>query len=255
MRVEIPMGTLLAFLLVLARVAGAFVFVPLPGVRSGPELARAGLSVAATLVLFPVWPKLGDQTPAPGQMALWLAAETAFGVGAGAVTALLGEAFQMGAQMIGLQAGYSYASMIDPNRAADARGLLVFPQLGGSLLFFAFGMDREVIRVFARSLELLPPGTFRPTLATAEPLVRLGSAMLATGVRLALPVIALTVLVDITLALLSKINAHLQVLTLAFPAKMLAALATLAALTAVMPWLYERAAARALAALAQLGGC
>jgi len=252
MHVELSLTTLLSFLLVLVRVSGALVLVPMPGVRSGPEVARAAMSLALTMALFPIWPKLPSVMPSVGQMLVWVAAEAAFGLAAGVVVALLGEAFQMGAQIIGLQAGSSYASTIDPNSEADSRVMQVFTQMTGALLFFAFGLDRQVIHVFARSLETLPPGSFHPPLAAAEAVIRLGSTMLSTGFRLALPVVALMVLVDVTLALMSKINAHLQLLTMAFPAKMLVTLATLAALASTMPRLYEGMAARALTVMAAM---
>ncbi len=252
MHVELSLGTLFSFLLVLTRVSGALIFVPMPGVRSGPEVARAAMSLGLTMALFPIWPKLPAVMPSMGQMLVWVAAEAAFGLAAGVVVALLGEAFQMGAQIIGLQAGYSYASTIDPNSEADSSVLQVFTQMTGALLFFAFGLDRQVIQVFARSLEHMPPGSFHPSLATAESVIRLGSTMLTTGFRLALPVVALMVLVDVTLALMSKINAHLQLLTMAFPAKMLVTLAALAALAGLMPRLYEGMAARALTVMAAM---
>ncbi len=252
MRVEVPLGTVLGFLLVLTRVSGAFVFLPLPGVKSGPEMARAALSLGLTMALYPFWPQVAAVTPSPRQLLTWLASEAAFGIAAGVIVALLGEAFQVGAQIIGLQAGYSYASTIDPTSEADSNVLQVFTQMTGALLFFAFGMDRQVLRVFVHSLQVLPPGSYQPARASAESVIHLGSAMLTTGFRLALPVVALMVLVDVTLALMSKINAHLQMLTLAFPAKMLVTLATLAALTAVMPRLYEGAVLRALTTLAGL---
>jgi flagellar biosynthesis protein FliR len=49
-------GTLYAFLLVLARVSGALVFVPLPGIRGAPEPVRAALALGFTLALFGRWP-------------------------------------------------------------------------------------------------------------------------------------------------------------------------------------------------------
>ena len=49
-------GTLLGFLLVLTRVAGVFVFVPLPGIKGGPEMARIVLAFAVSLSLFHFWP-------------------------------------------------------------------------------------------------------------------------------------------------------------------------------------------------------
>ncbi len=46
--------------------------------------------------------------------------------------------------------------------------------------------------------------------------------------RLAFPVVGLLVMVDLTLALLGRINAHLQLNSMAFPAKILATLLILA---------------------------
>ena len=55
---------LLGFLLVLARVAGVFVFVPLPGLSASPATARAVLSLTIALCLFPLWPAVVDSTRA-----------------------------------------------------------------------------------------------------------------------------------------------------------------------------------------------
>ncbi len=55
------------------------------------------------------------------------------------------------------------------------------------------------------------------------------------GVRLALPVVALLVMVDVALALMGRLNAQLQLLSLAFPAKMLTALLVLSWVAALFP--------------------
>jgi len=103
------------------------------------------------------------------------------------------------------------------------------------MLFFVMGLDREVLRLFAISLEKVPPGAYVFSRATAEPLIRLGATLFAVGVRLALPVVALLVMVDVALALLGRINAQLQLLTLAFPAKMLIALLLLSWISPMFP--------------------
>ena len=73
----------------------------------------------------------------------------------------------------------------------------------------------------AGSLVSLPPGTgWRPGSSAA--LIPLAGEIFPTGLRLAMPVIALLLLVDVSLALLGRINAQLQLLSLAFPAKMAA---------------------------------
>jgi len=103
------------------------------------------------------------------------------------------------------------------------------------LLFFAMGLDRELLRLFAISLEKVPPGVYVFSRATAEPLIRLGATLFSVGVRLALPVVALLVMVDVALALLGRINAQLQLLTLAFPVKMLIALILLSWISPMFP--------------------
>jgi len=43
----------------LTRVSGAFIFVPLPGIKAGPDIIRAALAGSITLALMPSWP--GDR--------------------------------------------------------------------------------------------------------------------------------------------------------------------------------------------------
>jgi flagellar biosynthetic protein FliR len=73
--------------------------------------------------------------------------------------------------------------------------------------------------------------------------------MLSVGLRLALPVIALLILIDLALALLGRMQQHLQLLSMAFPAKMACALAILAALAPVVPKMFGAAAEHTLAVL------
>ncbi len=242
--VRVPLGELLGFLLVLARVSGALVFVPLPGMRHGPPVARALLATGTALALYPLWPALPAALPRPSQLVGWLLAEAALGLTIGVAVSLLNEGFLVAAQIFGLPAGYSYASTVDPTTEADSNVLLVFAQFLAGLLFFALGLHLEVVRIFARSLVLYPPGTYLATPAGAEMALTLGAAMFSIGLRLAMPVVALLLLADVTLALLGRIHAHLQLLMLAFPVKMLAALAMLSAITGLYLKLYRAAAER-----------
>ncbi len=242
--VRVPIEELLGFLLVLTRVSAALVFVPLPGMRHGPRLARVVLAAGTALALHPLWPAMPGTLPSPAQLLGWLLAEAALGLTVGVAVSLLNEAFLVAAQIFGLPAGYSYAATIDPATEADSNVLLVFAQFLAGLLFFSLGLHLEVVRIFARSLELYPPGTYLATPAGAEMLLTLGAAMFSIGLRLAMPVVALLLLADLTLALLGRINAHLQLLMLAFPVKMLAALAMLAAITGLYLKLYRASADR-----------
>jgi flagellar biosynthetic protein FliR len=229
-----PAATLYGFLLVLARVAGALIFVPLPGVKGAPEPVRAALALGFTLALFPRWPAAGAN-PTPATMAGWAVAEAALGIAIGVSVAIVIESLALAAQVLGLQAGYAYASTIDPNTEADSGILLVFAQLMGGMLFFALGLDRELLRLFAVSLDKIPAGAYALGPLSGQALIRLGSNLFSVGVRLALPVVALLVMVDVALALMGRLNQQLQLLSLAFPLKMLTALLVLSWVAALFP--------------------
>ncbi len=235
-------GTLYAFLLVLARVSGAFVFLPLPGIRTGPDVARLVLSVSVSLTLFPSWPIIDASKVTLGVLIGWVIAEAGIGIAVGLAVAFFTEGFQMGAQIISLQAGFSFASTIDPTSGADSPVLLTVAQLGAGLLFFATGMDRQVLYGFAHSLAQHPPGSFQVTGSMANALMHLGATIFSTGLRLVLPVLGLLLMVEISIALLSRLNSQLHLMMLTFPLKMALALALLAWLVAVFPRVFERSA-------------
>jgi len=78
-------------------------------------------------------------------------------------------------------------------------------------------------------------------------MVRLGGVVFDVAVRLAFPVVAVLLLLDLALAFLSYVNGRMQLLSLAFPAKMSVAMVSLAALMAAVPRLYEELARQAMA--------
>jgi len=254
MTLGLPLSTLFAFLLVLARVGGLAAFLPLPALRNAPDPVRVVLAVSVTFALFPVWPQLANQLPTFGQLAAWIFAEAGFGLAAGIAVNLLTEGFQIAAQLIGLQAGYGYASTIDPTSQADSGVLQVFTMLITGVMVFSFGIDRELFRILAASFEKFPAGSWALSAASADGIIRLGAGMFSLGLRLAMPVMALLLLIDLSLALIGRMQQALQLLSLAFPIKMLAALGLLAMMAPTFVRLFESASSQTLSALWKAAG-
>jgi len=219
-------------------VAGVFVFVPMPGASGLINPARAILALGLTIALYPLWPHIAVY-PSAGTMVMWLIVEAALGIGIGLAVAFLTEAFLVGAQAMSLQAGYAFASTFDPNTQADSGVVVVLMQVVAGLLFFTTGLDREVIRIFARSMETYPAGSFVLTRGAAAQLLAMGATIFSTGLRLALPIIAVMVMIDISLALLGRVNAQLHLTIVAFPVKMLIFLTLFGWLALLLPVLYR----------------
>jgi len=252
--VSLSLSTLFGFLLVLARVGGAFIFVPIPGIRTAPSVPRIVLALSLTFLLFPQWPRVDAGNLGIGALTATLLTEAVLGMAIGLGVAFVLEAFTLAAQVLGLQAGYAYASTVDPTTQADTGILLVFAQLTAGILFFALGMHAEVVRIFARSLTVYPPGGFALSRSLAIGIGELGAAMFSTALRLSLPVVGLLVLMDLALALLGRVNAQLQMLMLAFPLKMLVTLALLSMMAVMFPAVFRNLNGRMLMVLRQVMG-
>jgi flagellar biosynthetic protein FliR len=250
----VPVSLLYGFLLVLARISGVFIFIPLPSFRNGPSAAKIVLALALTFALFPLWPKMQPVPVGILQMGGWILVEASVGLAAGLAVAFVIEGLYVAAQAISIQAGFSYAAMVDPNTEADSTVLIVMAQLTAGLLFFALGLDRQLLLILARSLETHPPGSFALSRSGVESLAMLGSGAFSTGLRLVLPVMTLLFLIDLSIGFLGRLNSQLQLVALAFPIKMVASLAALSFLILLVPKIYQQSAGVAFGALAKLLG-
>jgi len=242
------LATIYGFLLALARISGLMIFVPIPGFSAAPGVSRVVLALVLTIALFPVWPSQAFDSPADGlavgRLVGWMGAEAALGLTIGVALAFLLEGVQMAAQILGLQAGYSYASTVDPSTQADTTTLQLMAQLLAGMLFLAFGFDRQVLRVLAKSMEWVPSGSFPLHGAASEAIMRLGALIFSTGLELAIPVLALLILLDVAFAVLGRLHAQMQLLSLSFAVKMLVTLVFLGSILSVYPDVFERAGER-----------
>lgn len=233
-------GAIGPFLLTMARLGLALTFVPLPGLKAAPDLARIAIITMLAATVSQAVP-FGPLPQSAGVFALVLVGEVVYGLAVGLVVAFMNEVLTFAVQAFALQAGYAYASSIDPNSEADSTVLMIFAQLMSGVLFFSLGGHRLVIRAFAKSLELWPAGGVAATTVWAEMLSKYGSSMLELSIRLALPVAGLLLLAEIALGVVSRLQSQMQLLSLAFPLKMLGSLATLAILAPLWVHIYQRA--------------
>jgi flagellar biosynthetic protein FliR len=117
-------------------------------------------------------------------------------------------------------------------------------QLYAMLLFSSLGLDRMVIRALAQSIERLQPGVWFLGKGHMEQLGGLFSEIWVAALRLALPLIGMLLVLELTLAVFGKICVQLQLLTVSFPVKTLATLGLLAVLAPTFASVGETQAAK-----------
>lgn len=231
----IPQALVLHFVLILFRVGGIFALIPIPGLRSALSPARVGFVVLMCVLIFPLTPPMSRVSLSLAGLATVILSEVSLGLLLGLAIQVLQEGIVLGAQTLSIQAGYSYASTVDPNSEADSSVLQVLLGLGASWLFMTLGLDRVLLKAILSSFATYPAGAFAAQWSDIPSLIALSGSVFSNGLRIAAPIVGVLLLVDVAMALLSRLQPQLQLLNLSFPLKMLITLAGLALSAQMIP--------------------
>lgn len=251
-RVNFDIGTMAAFILVMTRVGSALLILPLPGFKDLSRMPRIVLVVSIAVCLYSSWPTVNAGTFSGGRLLLALLGESAAGLLLGLAVAFVHEAFQLTAQAVSLQSGFSFASVFDPSSKADSSVFQVITQMATGLLFFITDTHLYLLRLLSHSYDIYSASNAVLERASLKVVLLLGTQMFVAGLKMALPLVVLLLLIELSLALLGRLHAQLQLITLSFPVKSALSFAFLAGMMLRWPHLYEQLAARTFRLVEQL---
>lgn len=222
-------------LLVFARVGTALTIVPGFGERYVLARQRLLLGLLLSALVAPVAAAPIAAPPGePARLFALVGGEIAVGLFLGAVTRLAMAALHVAGTIVAFQSGLSAAAMFDPNEAGQGTLPGNLFSTTALVVMFASDLHHLLLRALAASYDRLPIGGGLPAADAVEVLTRLGDAALRTGLELAAPLVAASVLANLALGLLGRAMPALQVLTLAMPLQLLLALGLLGLTTAAV---------------------
>ena len=230
-------SVLSAAVLLGARVRGLLLFAPFLSSQAFPGPLKAALTLAVTVLLFPLYhPAL----PAAGFAWLaFVAGELVVGVLLGLAVQFVVEAVQLAGHILGVQAGYSLVTLLDPQTQADTPVLATFNQLIALLIFLQLNVHHWLLRGLAASFAYLPPGSSLSRLKGTTGLLRAAGGIWLTGLQIAAPVVVATLLVDVTLGFLAKASPQMPVLFVGLSIKTVLSLVVFAGTLVLWPGLLE----------------
>ncbi len=203
--------------LVAMRLGGLFLFAPLFSSAAIPARVKAVLLFALTLVLGPM---LIARTQHPIELTLLaVARECAISLLFGLTLSLLLELANTAGQIAGLQFSFSLVNLLDPNSNIETSALSQMFQLLTTTLLVTAGLDRVMFAALLRTYQTVPLGGTGYRSESALVLLPLTGGILLAALELVAPLIAATVLIEVSIALLSKLSPQLPVLALTVPAK------------------------------------
>jgi flagellar biosynthesis protein FliR len=225
-----------------ARVSGLMGFCPFLGSDAVPMPVKAALTVLITAVLYPL------HEPVAAGVGGWLWAQIA--LGEAMIGLLLGltanfmfEAALMAGQVLGVQIGYSLANVFDPSTQADTPVLSSLHQMAALLIFLSLDVHHWLLRALARSFVYLPWGGVADG-TVAVGLLHTAGGIFLSGLQIAAPSLAATLVADVALGFLGKASPQLPVLFVGIAVKNLLGLAVLVGAIAYWPQLFSEQFAR-----------
>jgi flagellar biosynthesis protein FliR len=229
---------LTAGVLVMVRLSGVMIFVPVFSSAAIAPRIKAGLVIAMTVLLAPVVGTLPHARVALDMVGLL--GELGVGLTLGFCLSLINEALMFAGQMLGMQFSFSLVNLMDPNSMIETPVLGQLLSWMGILVLIGAGLDRSVLAVVMRTFVTVPVGQAVMKAETGAAVAAMTGGVFLAGLQLAAPVIAAAFTVEIVVALVGKMSPQLPVMVVSIPLKTLVSYAVLIGALGVWPAWIER---------------
>jgi flagellar biosynthetic protein FliR len=196
--------------LTLSRLAGFIVVSPFPGNHVSPT-QRVGLLLALAWVATLIAPTASLPTRVDLRLIVPAILEVGCGVAIGLAFRILFATAEVLGQVISLATGLSMPATFDPGIEAPDATLSRIVTLIAMLLALAAGVHRIAIAYLLESFRSLPLGSTLVLDATFGSFLDLAADALAVGLRLAMPLVAVSLVVQFALAMIARAAPSLQI--------------------------------------------
>lgn len=199
------------------RVLALFTALPVLGTRSVPARVRVGL---AGLVAFAAQPSIPVSEPVPLDSSLafvLVLQQVLIGLSLGFAVRIAFAAIEFAGELVGLQMGLNFAGFFDPLSASTGTATSRFFGTTIAWLFVVINGHLLVTAALVQSFTAFPVGP-EPFafLKVAQPF-RWGAEIFATGLWIALPLVAMLIFVNLVLGAISRVASQINIFAVGFP--------------------------------------
>jgi flagellar biosynthetic protein FliR len=226
--ISISPAQVMSFAVVLFRVAGIMVFAPFYSGSTFPAQAKVILPLIVALTLAPVVPQA--QLPSEYgllQVTTIVLGEALIGMVLGLVASFIFGGLQLAGQIMGFQLGFSIINVMDPQTSVEMSVISILNNFIGLALFLLINGHQWFFLAVSESLSYLPVGGVRLNGSLVQEVLKLSSRIFVSGLRIAAPVVAVTIVSDIVVGLVGRAAPQINILIVGMPVKTLVGLAAL----------------------------
>jgi flagellar biosynthetic protein FliR len=211
---------LLGLGLIMARVSGFFLVLPVFGWPAIPQPIKAAIATLLSIFFYIYKPlALRPTELSPVESILLLGGEAVYGLALGLVAALLFAVVQFSGRVAEQQMGMTISEIVDPLKGEEAGELSSLMEMVFILLFLSADGHHLFLHVLSRSYDAYPVGTTPELGMLVESVVAASSAMFIAGLRLAAPLLGAFLVMMVALALFARLVPEMDILTVSLPAR------------------------------------
>lgn len=238
MLAELLPNQVFALLLIFVRIGTALMLLPGFGESYISSRIRLLLALMVSLVVYPATaPLLPDLPTSPAALLLLIFGEAFIGLFLGSLSRILMAALSIGGMMIATVTGLANALTNDPTAAQQGSIAGSFLSTLALLIIVVLDLHHLLLRGVIESYQLFIPGQPLLTGDLSQMVTRVVAKAFLLGFQIASPFIAIGLIFNLGLGLLSRLMPQMQIFFIAIPLQILVGLAVLMiALPAIMGW-------------------
>lgn len=217
---EVAASTITQFmadmLLPFMRISGLFAALVGISAKTVPTPIRALLTLFLTLMIMPVVPPVDiSELVSVGTFVL-IIQQLIIGVAIGFVSAMVLETFVLAGQVVAMQTGLGFASIVDPVNGINVPAVGQFYLILATLLFWGLDGHLAMIRMVVMSFEAFPIGEawFQPE--QFREIAHWGAWMFISAVTLSLAPIVSLLIVNLAFGVMTKAAPQLNIFSIGF---------------------------------------
>lgn len=208
---------LINFIWPLTRILGLIMVAPVFGHRAVPGRVKIGLGIFIALIIAPTLPPMPDVSLGSWHGLFILVQQLLIGIAIGFIMRIIFAAVEAAGEIVGLQMGLGFASFFDPQSAGQTLVLARFFNMLALLVFLAVNAHLLLIGVLVDSFQTLPISPQPLSAAGFYNVAAFGSTVFAVGLQLALPLIAILLMTNLSLGILTRSAPQLNIFAIGFP--------------------------------------
>ncbi len=218
---ELPVFTLpmiQGFLICLARTGSMISSIPVFNGGQVPVQLRVAIVFLFSLLVYPVvGSSLPDKTYQLVELAILLTQEVILGLLVGFLAQLVFMAAEFAGSLIGYQMGFAAANVFDPTTQRQVALISQFQGVFAILLFLSLNVHHLFLEAIVSSFKMLPPGTLNLAGGAVPMLMEVTNHSLILSIQMVAPILALLILSNLILGVMSRVFPQLNVFMLSFP--------------------------------------